>query len=140
MKKKQKLTKKQAKFVKAIVNTEINTVAEAARIAGYALKNARQAGYENLQKPTVQSALQKYVELLNAAGATDEVTAQRLAEGLHAKKVTMFGQDAGPDFEQRGKYIDRINKIKKYLDNDETPGGNKTLILVIGDKGLDEII
>lgn len=132
------MTKRQQKFVTALTNPEVDTIAEAARIAGYG--SPRQRGQQALQSVTVQAALKDYIALLDNFGATNNVTALRLAEGLHAEKVSMFGKKCGPDFEQRGKYVDRINKIRGYMRGEDDGEEAGKLVIVIGDKGLDEII
>src|SRR3989338_4424432 len=97
-------TKRQRKFVQALLDPNVNTVTEAARVAGYLRKAT---GYDLLNLPHIKSSLEHFRRLLDAAGATDEVLAYRLAEGLHVKKVNISGEATGLDYEQIGKYLDR---------------------------------
>lgn len=130
---KKPLTKKQRNFVTALVSSNIDTVAEAGRIAGYC---DRQQARKTLQSTTVQNALEDFLNLLDSHGATDHVLAQRIAEGLHATKPN--GGDQSPDFHQRFQYVQLICKIKGYLSaysvrsNDEA--NKKQLVLVIDRK------
>jgi len=126
MKKKKRLTKKQQRFVGAIANPEVGTIAEAAKIAGYC---DRQYGSKVLQSTTIQDALKFFLDKLEAHGATDHVAAHRIAEGLSATK-TVFFQHKGIvkdsrvciDYPTRFKYIELCLKIKQYIKG----GGSRT--------------
>lgn len=148
-KKKRKLTSKQKKLIKAIASPGVDTVAAAARIAGYA---HRQTAHRTLQKPTIQTALQVFINKLENHGATDHVLARRLAEGLHTKRFSQFGKAIGLDRKIIGDYIDKVLKIKQYViggSRDPSVDNRKQLVIVIGNgedkretasKILDEII
>jgi len=129
-----RLTKKQRHFVRALINPEIDTVAEAARIAGYA---DIQSGYRSLKKPNVQSAIKEFSDLLDDHGATDHVLAQRIAEGLHAMKTIAIGTKLAPDYNHRYKYVELVCKIRGYLSGYDTvvnpPYDPKTVQIVFGD-------
>lgn len=131
--KKRTLTKKQKRLVKAILDPDVDTIAEAARIAGYA---DRSSGRRSLHKSTVQGALQSFINLLEEHGATDHVLARRLAEGLHTKKFSQLGIELGLDRKIIGDYLDKILKVKQYVtggSKEPTEDNRKQLVIVIGD-------
>jgi len=131
-KKKRKLTSKEKKLIKAVLNPEIDTVAEAARIAGYA---HRQTAHRTLQKSTIQTALQVFINKLESHGVTDHVLARRLAEGLHTKRFSQFGKVIGLDRKIIGDYIDKVLKIKQYViggSREPSVDNRKQLVIVIG--------
>ena len=104
------LTKRQVAFVEALPHSK--SVAEAARIAGYSEKRAKQAGRESLLSVTVQSMIvQARIELPNQ-GVTVDHLCKRIAEGLDAYETKFFAHKGQiretvdfVDFGERLKYI-----------------------------------
>lgn len=68
-----RLTKRQEKFVDAIVNPEIKGLQEAALKAGYAESHAHVQANENLKKPKILSAIEKRKQKIQEyCGITEE--------------------------------------------------------------------
>lgn len=90
-----------------------------------------QQAYNIVKYPQVQVYLKAKLE---EAGITDNKIFKRIKEGLDAKEQKEFLGAGGvivkgekkPDYEQRGKYIDRVLKLKGYLQQAEE--GNATTI------------
>jgi len=137
---KTKLTKKQKKFVNALEDPDVTSVAEASRKAGYADVSS---GYRSLEKPLIQSALEHFLKTLEVQGATDKKVALRIAQGLDAKKTTDI------DHHTRHKFVETVLKVKQFVtggSKEPTQDNRKQLIFIIGDEGktgkeaLEEII
>lgn len=99
-----KLTPKQAKFVKAKAEgkTGVQAAMEAYDTTDYATANA--IAVENLQKPTIQQAVQ---ESMVKQGLTVDLVVKPIVDGLSANK-TGFNKDGdflefGPDHSTRLK-------------------------------------
>jgi hypothetical protein len=144
--KKRRLTKKQAKLIKAIVDPNVPTIAKAGEIAGY---TSRQHTHKAVQGGTVQEVLENFLSKLTAAGVTDEHLARRIKEGLDATETKFFAHEGTVvdqrecvDYYARHKYIETVSKIRKLISGGGEEGGSQKqqLILIIGEGGLAEII
>jgi len=121
-KKKEKLTKKEALFVKGLQKGLC--VRESALKAGYAETTANTDAYQILDRPRVRA---HFADVMEKMGITDESLARCLAEGLSAKKVIsaiLVGSDAGPatkdfveveDHATRHRFLETGLKAKGYL-------------------------
>jgi hypothetical protein len=115
------LTKKQCTFLRHL--PEMGK-AGAARFA----KISNELAADTLKLAPVQQYMRK---VLWAAGVTEDKIAQKIAEGLEATTVKEFQTKDGdiiegserPDFEQRGKYIDRALRLQGLDKAPGDPGG-----------------
>jgi len=137
---KKKLTKKQSRFVAALVNSKVDTIAEAARIAGLC---DRAYGTRLIQQnTTIRETLQDYLDTLYAYGATKEVQAQRTAEELHATETKFFQHEGRVcdsrevvAWDVRHKALELLAKIHGYVQTAakiEIDQSQKQLVLIIG--------
>lgn len=107
-----KLTGKQAAFIEYYCRCWNG--AEAARLAGYSEKSARQIGHENLKKPHIREAIDEKLEELKMG--TDE-TLVRLAEQARGSisdfvDINQFGM---PNVDlQRAAAMGKLHLIKKF--------------------------
>ena len=120
------LTLKQRKFWKGY--TETHSLAEAARYAGS--KGKDNNSLHVIGSRMLQAISPSIPELLNAAGATDEILAKKTLEGLEAKK-TMLASFEGKftdervldDHPTRAKYIELLGRMKgAFVDKHELTG------------------
>ena len=89
---------------------------QAAKAAGYSDTVASHPGRKLDNQPAVQAL---FVELLEQAGVSDELLAQRIYEGLNATRVsreTMHAKrEVRPDFEERRKMVQFVVTLKGYV-------------------------
>lgn len=131
------LTQKQKKFADYLVKLGRDRATEAAKLAGYSEKSARQSGYANMQKASVKAYIEE--RLKTAAEPRERAEAERklVADGdevLRFLSATMrgevkdqFGLDAQlKDRLAAAKELQRILDIAKPA---EQGGGSQTLII-----------
>ena len=135
------LTYKQRRFVDEFVRNNGNSTL-AAKAAGY--KQATHSGAENVTKDNVKGAIR---QLMDKKGITWGRIADKLSEGLDAKKVVsaiITGKDADsrtddfievPDYATQHKFMDSAIKIREKLDGlekkDEEAAKSLTEMIVI---------
>lgn len=131
------LTQKQKKFADYLVKLGRDRATEAAKLAGYSEKSARQSGYANMQKASVKAYIEE--RLKTAAEPRERAEAERklVADGdevLRFLSATMrgevkdqFGLDAQlKDRLAAAKELQRILDVAKPA---EQSGGSQTLII-----------
>lgn len=131
------LTQKQKKFADYLVKLGRDKATEAAKLAGYSEKSARQSGYANMQKASVKAYIEE--RLKTAAEPRERAEAERklVADGdevLRFLSATMrgevkdqFGLDAQlKDRLAAAKELQRILDVAKPA---EQSGGAQTLII-----------
>jgi len=91
---KHKLTVKQRKFIKLL--PKCKTAKEAAILAGYSEKTAKDQASQLLSNPKLSSYI---AQILDRAGLTDQAIADKILALINAKK-TMF-------FSHQGKVVDK---------------------------------
>lgn len=112
------MTAKQRKYVRGVVMGKSKT--QAALAAGYAFPTAKTA-VQSIEKPYVKEAIER---ALDKAGITEERIAQKINEGLEAKRTVGFGDDnviEAPDYQVQHKYLETAIKLKG-LDKSESSG------------------
>lgn len=127
------LTQKQKKFADYLIKLGRDKATEAAKLAGYSEKSARQSGYANMQKASVKAYIEE--RLKTAAEPRERAEADRklVADGdevLQFLTATMrgevkdqFGLDAQlKDRLAAAKELQRIIDITKKTDD----GGNES--------------
>lgn len=131
------LTQKQKKFADYLIKLGRDRATEAAKLAGYSEKSARQSGYANMQKASVKAYIEE--RLKTAAEPRERAEAERklVADGdevLRFLSATMrgevkdqFGLDAQlKDRLAAAKELQRILDVAKPA---EQSGGSQTLII-----------
>lgn len=131
------LTQKQKKFADYLIKLGRDRATEAAKLAGYSEKSARQSGYANMQKASVKAYIEE--RLKTAAEPRERAEAERklVADGdevLRFLSATMrgevkdqFGLDAQlKDRLAAAKELQRILDVAKPA---EQSGGRQTLII-----------
>ena len=131
------LTQKQKKFADYLIKLGRDRATEAAKLAGYSEKSARQSGYANMQKASVKAYIEE--RLKTAAEPRERAEAERklVADGdevLRFLSATMrgevkdqFGLDAQlKDRLAAAKELQRILDVAKPA---EQSGGIQTLII-----------
>lgn len=131
------LTQKQKKFADYLIKLGRDRATEAAKLAGYSEKSARQSGYANMQKASVKAYIEE--RLKTAAEPRERAEAERklVADGdevLRFLSATMrgevkdqFGLDAQlKDRLAAAKELQRILDVAKPA---EQNGGVQTLII-----------
>lgn len=131
------LTQKQKKFADYLIKLGRDRATEAAKLAGYSEKSARQSGYANMQKASVKAYIEE--RLKTAAEPRERAEAERklVADGdevLQFLTATMrgevkdqFGLDAQlKDRLAAAKELQRILDVAKPA---EQSGGGQTLII-----------
>lgn len=131
------LTQKQKKFADYLIKLGRDRATEAAKLAGYSEKSARQSGYANMQKASVKAYIEE--RLKTAAEPRERAEAERklVADGdevLQFLTATMrgevkdqFGLDAQlKDRLAAAKELQRILDVAKPA---EQSGGSQTLII-----------
>lgn len=131
------LTQKQKKFADYLIKLGRDRATEAAKLAGYSEKSARQSGYANMQKASVKAYIEE--RLKTAAEPRERAEAERklVADGdevLRFLSATMrgevkdqFGLDAQlKDRLAAAKELQRILDVAKPA---EQSGGAQTLII-----------
>ena len=131
------LTPKQKKFADYLIKLGRDRATEAAKLAGYSEKSARQSGYANMQKASVKAYIEE--RLKTAAEPRERAEAERklVADGdevLRFLSATMrgevkdqFGLDAQlKDRLAAAKELQRILDVAKPA---EQSGGIQTLII-----------
>lgn len=131
------LTQKQKQFADYLVKLGRDRATEAAKLAGYSEKSARQSGYANMQKASVKAYIEE--RLKTAAEPRERAEAERklVADGdevLRFLSATMrgevkdqFGLDAQlKDRLAAAKELQRILDVAKPA---EQSGGGQTLII-----------
>ena len=131
------LTQKQKKFADYLIKLGRDRATEAAKLAGYSEKSARQSGYANMQKASVKAYIEERIK--TAAEPRERAEAERklVADGdevLRFLSATMrgevkdqFGLDAQlKDRLAAAKELQRILDVAKPA---EQNGGIQTLII-----------
>lgn len=122
-----KLTPKQKALVKELKNNPTGSVSEATRRAGYRDVNS---GYRSLKKPEVQSALGKFIKVLDQEGGTDREVAKALVRGLNATKVISCNVIA-----QNGEGMKDANSMTKdFVDVPDIPTQVRTSEVILKTK------
>ena len=130
------LTQKQKKFADYLVKLGRDRATEAAKLAGYSEKSARQSGYANMQKASVKAYIEE--RLKTAAEPRERAEAERklVADGdevLRFLSATMrgevkdqFGLDA-----QRKDRLAAAKELQRILDvaKPAEQSGSQTLII-----------
>ena len=130
------LTQKQKKFADYLIKLGRDRATEAAKLAGYSEKSARQSGYANMQKASVKAYIEE--RLKTAAEPRERAEAERklVADGdevLQFLTATMrgevkdqFGLDAQlKDRLAAAKELQRILDVAKPAEQ----SGSQTLII-----------
>lgn len=130
------LTQKQKKFADYLIKLGRDRATEAAKLAGYSEKSARQSGYANMQKASVKAYIEE--RLKTAAEPRERAEAERklVADGdevLRFLSATMrgevkdqFGLDAQlKDRLAAAKELQRILDVAKPAEQN----GSQTLII-----------
>lgn len=130
------LTQKQKKFADYLIKLGRDKATEAAKLAGYSEKSARQSGYANMQKASVKAYIEE--RLKTAAEPRERAEAERklVADGdevLRFLSATMrgevkdqFGLDAQlKDRLAAAKELQRILDVAKPAEQ----SGSQTLII-----------
>jgi hypothetical protein len=109
-----KLTVKQRKFIEG--KLQGRSSASAARDAGYSESVAQKADAIIGSSPNVQMA---FAQILEAAGVTDALTAQRIYEGLNATKARVHKKKLVevPDYFERREMVELVCKLRGHLMN-----------------------
>jgi hypothetical protein len=127
-----KLTKKQARFIKAITDPNIASGAEAVRIAGYKAKDAKGRAVlanENINKPYIQEAVQ---DELNKQGLSISDSVDKLHTSIDAG----IGVKATNKDSLKG--LEMVFKLHGLLENKKTVE-NKKLTLNLKVKDMEEL-
>jgi phage terminase small subunit len=118
-----KLTHLQRKAI--VEKLKGKTDSRAARDAGYSPATAHRASIDVFGKPVVQA---KFAEIMERAGITDELLAQRLREGLDAKETKFFahkgvvkGKRTVVANSERRLTAELVCKIKQHIPKDTEP-------------------
>jgi predicted transcriptional regulator len=130
--------KRAAPIVAALKKHKLS-VTEAAKELGI----SKQAVSKHVNhNPEVIAGIKPMLDALFAAGATEEKYARVISEGMDAERTTGIKgkQITEPDHNARLKAGEQFAKLKKYISSDEDKVVNNKLIVIIGEKGLDEII
>lgn len=117
-----KLSYKQNKLLRTIVEHPDMTLAAAGRVAGYGgYAGARGA----LSSSPVQSALTQFLETLKLSGVTDEKLAKKISEGLNATETKISSYEGTisdtlevADFSTRKNYVELALKLKRLISTD----------------------
>ena len=124
-----KLTHRQQKFVQGKLAGKSSR--KAALEAGYSPSVADKANELINESPTVKAAL---TDLLESAGVTDRLLAQRIREGLDAMetKLAISGgkitaQRRFVDWSQRREMVELVLRLKGYLVNKHHVNAGPTL-------------
>lgn len=133
------LTQKQKKFADYLIKLGRDRATEAAKLAGYSEKSARQSGYANMQKASVKAYIEE--RLKTAAEPRERAEAERklVADGdevLQFLTATMrgevkdqFGLDAQlKDRLAAAKELQRIIDVTKKTDDGGSEGGTTLII------------
>lgn len=149
---------KAKKLVKALIKNN-GVQADAARELGMTQQNI----YDQIKNnPLVREGLDEYLKALEKAGATDKKSARVVSEAMDAEKTVSvedftddeeadeqfkkkgrtFREVTEPDHPTRLKANEQYLKIKRLIGQTEgeDPGAKQQLIIIIGEKGLGEII
>ena len=128
-----------------MLDPDIPNTATASRLAGYA---SPQSAYAAVKSQDFQDALQTFLKILELKGVDDHKVAQVIADGLNAKDTKFFSKDGIVEDERevddhatRHKFVETVVKIRKLINTDNTSlQDNRKLIIVVGDKGLQDIL
>lgn len=139
------MTKKQKALLQYMLDPEIPSTAVASRLAGYA---SPQSAYAAVKTKDFQDALQHFLSVLEKKGVTDDFLAQTIKDGLDAEEVKFFSKDGIVEDERvvvdhstRHKFVETVVKIRKLINTDNSSlQDNRKLIIVMGDKGLEDIL
>nr|DAF01422.1 MAG TPA: Terminase small subunit [Caudoviricetes sp.] len=143
------LTQKQKKFADYLIKLGRDRATEAAKLAGYSEKSARQSGYANIQKASVKAYIEE--RLKTAAEPRERAEAERklVADGdevLQFLTATMrgevkdqFGLDAQlKDRLAAAKELQRIIDVAKKSDDGGSEGGALIIQPVYGAPEVDD--
>lgn len=131
------LTQKQKKFADYLIKLGRDRATEAAKLAGYSEKSARQSGYANMQKASVKAYIEERLKTAAEPREREEAERKLVADGdevLRFLSATMrgevkdqFGLDAQlKDRLAAAKELQRILDVAKPA---EQNGGIQTLII-----------
>lgn len=135
---------KAAKVVKSLISNDLNQAA-AARELGVTQQAVANHVKDN---PLVRSALQKYHDALEKAGATDEKSARVISEAMDAMRKVGLGHgedftvEQEEDHHARLKANDQYLKVKKLLADSAppAPSGGQHLHFHYEDKKTNELL
>ncbi len=131
------LTQKQKKFADYLIKLGRDRATEAAKLAGYSEKSARQSGYANMQKASVKAYIEERLKTAAEPRGRAEAERKLVADGdevLRFLSATMrgevkdqFGLDAQlKDRLAAAKELQRILDVAKPA---EQSGGSQTLVI-----------
>ena len=111
-----RLTMKQRLFIDFYLGTAKFNAAEAARLAGYSLKTAKQMGYENLTKPRLVREIERRLDLMGLT--TQEITARlsSMARGEAPTKTVVKGDETTATYDEKGALEDLGRIQGMYVD------------------------
>lgn len=120
-KKKEPLEPKQREYLKGRMAGKSKR--QAAREAGYSEAMARKPGAKVETEPVKRA----FAELLDEAGLTDELLAQRMKEGIDAEKA-----NGGTDYRERREMAALALKLKGKLIEKHEVSGSMSITVVTG--------
>jgi DNA-binding XRE family transcriptional regulator len=94
------------------------------------------------ENPIIKTAIEKYVEKMEAEGLDDDKSIRVISEAMEAKKTTALGEDYAtePDHAIRLKANEQYIKIKKLVAPDKPGTQENHLHLHLGDRKTNEIL
>ncbi len=104
------MTAKEQLFIDYYLGRANYNASKAARLAGYSLRTAAVIGWENLQKPLIQAAIQK--RIAEAAMGADEVLA-RLADHARASLDDFLAEDGSLDL-AAAREAGKMHLLREY--------------------------
>lgn len=130
-----KLTPKQKKFCEYYIQT--CNAAEAARLAGYSEKSAKEVGSENLTKPNIRAYIDSFMAKQDSARVADvQEILEYLTKVVRGEIKDQLGFDAS--ISDRSKAAETLLKVNRAFDKDQnTTSSNVTIVDDIG-SGKDE--
>lgn len=132
------LREKARPIIKALIKHKLNKAAAAKEVG---LSTAAIHVRVN-HDPYVREGIKPMLDALYGAGATEEKYARVISEGMDAEKTSgvIGATTKEPDHAIRLKAGEHYAKLKRYVTGDDGGVVNNKLIVIIGEKGLDEII
>lgn len=120
--KKKKLTKKQELAIAALVDPNVKTAREAAKMAGmdeaYLCRMSKNVNFQE----ALQTAKEEFLAKLEKKGIGLDAAANTMANGFTAVTAGQFGGD--PDYKTRLSYLETFLRIKGVLSDGKEPVKN----------------
>lgn len=114
MKRKRKMTERQARFVDGYIAT--GNAAHAARKAGYSERSARSIGEENLTKPYISEAIKdRLEELASERIATEQEALERVTAVMRGETKEFVVTPSGKKIEVPARVNDRLRAAELIL-------------------------